>query len=84
MRLSLPLTKVSINFPGQSDTFQHQLELLLQGLPNVTTLPAAAPKTTTATRNGVAHPVRRMLAEDKLETQEIVIEPEEVQIQPNG
>ena len=63
---------------------KHQLELLLQGLPNVITLPTPETKTTTATRNGVAHPVRRMLAEDRLETQEIVIEPEEVQAQPEG
>src|ERR1035438_6989697 len=61
-----------------------QLELLLQGLPNVIMLPASEPKTTTATRNGAAHPVRRMLVEDKLETQEIVIEPAEVQSQPDG
>jgi hypothetical protein len=63
---------------------KYQLELLLQGLPNVITLPAAEPKTTTATRNGSAHPVRRILVEDKLETQEIVIEPVEVQAQPEG
>jgi len=63
---------------------KHQLELLLQGLPNVITLPATEPKTTTAARNGAAHPVRRMLVEDKLETQEIVIEPAEVQAQPDG
>jgi hypothetical protein len=63
---------------------KHQLELLLQGLPNVITLPTVEPKTTTATRNGNAHPVRRMLIEDKLETQEIVIEPAEVQAQPDG
>ncbi len=63
---------------------KHQLELLLQGLPNVITVPTAEPKTTTATRNGTAHPVRRMLAEVKLETQEIVIEPVEVQAQPEG
>ena len=63
---------------------KHQLELLLHGLPNVITLPTADPKTTTATRNGTAHPVRRMLVEDKLETQEIVIEPSEVQAQPDG
>ena len=63
---------------------KHQLELLLQGLPNVITLPAPESKTTTATRNGTAHPVRRMLVEDKLETQEIVIEPAEVQAQPEG
>ena len=63
---------------------KHQLELLLQGLSNVITLPTAETKTTTATRNGTAHPVRRMLVEDKLETQEIVIEPAEVQAQPDG
>jgi transposase len=63
---------------------KHQLELLLQGLPNVITLPAPETKTMTATRNGAAHPVRRMLVEDKLETQEIVIEPEEVQSHPEG
>jgi len=63
---------------------KRQLELLLQGLPNVITLPAAEPMTKTTTRNGNAHPVRRMLIEDKLETQEIVIEPAEVQAQPEG
>ncbi len=63
---------------------KHQLELLLQGLLNVITLPAPETKTTTATRHGAVHPVRRMLAEDKLETQEIVIEPAEVQAQPEG
>jgi hypothetical protein len=63
---------------------KHQLELLLQGLPNVITLPATETKTTTATRNGGAHPVRRMLVEDKLETQEIVIEPAEIQAQPGA
>lgn len=31
---------------------KHQLELLLQGLPNVITLPTPETKTTTATRNG--------------------------------
>jgi hypothetical protein len=39
---------------------KHQLELLLQGLPNVITLPAAEPETTTATRNGAAHPHVRL------------------------
>ena len=63
---------------------EHQLELLLQGLPNVITLPTTETKTTTSTRNGTSHPVRRMLAEDKMETQEIVIEPAEVQAQPDG
>src|SRR5664280_1862994 len=61
-----------------------QLELLLQGLPNVIALRTPEPKPAAASRSGTAHPVRRMLAEDKLETQEIVIEPEEVQAQPDG
>jgi hypothetical protein len=63
---------------------KHQLELLLQGLPNVITLPTPEAKTTTVTRNGTAHPVRRMLAEDKLETHEIVIEPAEVKPNPRA
>jgi len=63
---------------------KNQLELLLQGLPNVIVLPPPESKTPTATRHGTLHPVRRMLAEDKLETQEIVIEPAEVQAQPQG
>jgi transposase len=63
---------------------KHQLELLLQGLPNVIVLPTPEIKTTTVTRNGVAHPMRRMLVEDRLETQEIVIEPAEVQAHPDG
>ena len=63
---------------------KHQLELLLQGLPNVIALPTPEPKPTAAARSGTPHPVRRMLAEDKLETHEIVIEPEEVQAQPDG
>src|SRR5271156_6820461 len=50
---------------------KHQLELLLQGLPNVVTLPAAEPKPVVASRSGTPHPVRRILAEDKLETHEI-------------
>jgi len=61
-----------------------QLELLLQGLPNVIALPTPAPKPISTTRSGTPHPVRRMLAEDKLETQEIVLEPAEVQAQPEG
>jgi transposase len=61
-----------------------QLELLLQGLPNVIALPPPETKTTTATRHGAAHPVRRMLAEGNLETFETVLEPEEVQAQPEG
>jgi transposase len=63
---------------------RHQLELLLQGLANVVTLPTPEPKPVGTSRNGTPHPVRRMLAEDKLETHEIVIEPEEVQAQPEG
>ncbi len=63
---------------------KHQLELLLQGLPNVIALPTPEPKPASVLRLGTPHPVRRMLAEDKLETQEIVIEPAEVQAQPEG
>ena len=61
-----------------------QLELLLAGLSNVITLPAGEPKPASAPRQGNSHPVRRTLAEDKLETQEIVLEPAEVQAQPEG
>src|SRR5271168_2009889 len=63
---------------------KHQLELLLQGLPNVIALPTPETKPAAASRSGTPHPVRRMLAEDKLETHEIVIEPEEVKAQPDG
>src|ERR1700733_2482482 len=63
---------------------KHQLELLLQGLPNIVTLPMPESKLASASRPGTPHPVRRMLAEDKLETQEIVIEPAEVRAQPEG
>ena len=63
---------------------KHQLELLLQGLANVVTLPTPEPKPVATSRNGTPHPVRRMLAEDKLETHEIVIEPEEVKSHPAG
>jgi transposase len=63
---------------------KHQLELLFQGLANVVTLPTPEPKPVGTSRNGTPHPVRRMLSEDKLETYEIVIEPEEVQAQPEG
>jgi len=73
-------------FGGQRNEglVKHQLELLLQGLANVVTLPTPEPKSVGTTRNGTPHPVRRMLGEDKLETHEIVIEPEEVQAQPDG
>src|SRR5277367_3462747 len=63
---------------------KHQLELLLQGLPNVIALPTPEPKPASASRPATPHPVRRMLAEDKLETQETVNEPEEVKAQPEG
>jgi transposase len=56
---------------------RHQMELLLQGLSNVI-------KPVSVARPGGSHPVRRSLAEDKLETQEIVLEPEEVKAQPEG
>jgi len=49
------------------------MELLLQGLPNVIVLPPEESKAT-ATRTGGAHPVRRILAEDRLEPHETVIE----------
>ena len=63
---------------------KHQLELLLQGLPNVIVLPPPESKAPTASRHGAVHPVRRMLAEGKLETFETVLEPEEVQAHPSG
>jgi transposase len=63
---------------------KHQLELLLQGLPNVIALPAPEPKAVPERAPGKTHPVRRVLSEDKLETQEVVIEPEEVKAQPEG
>jgi transposase len=63
---------------------QQQMEMLLQGLPNVIALPAPESKPAPASRLGTPHPVRRMLTEDKLETHEIVIEPEEVKAQPDG
>jgi transposase len=62
---------------------RHQMELRLRGLPNVVALPTPEPKPA-ASRLGTPHPVRRMLAEDKLETHEIVIEPEEVKAKPDG
>jgi hypothetical protein len=57
---------------------------LLQDLLNVIVLPTPEPKPATVSRPGTPHPVRRMLAEDKLETQKIVIEPEEIKAQPDG
>jgi hypothetical protein len=46
-----------------------QLELLLQGLPNLIALPKPAPQPACTPRQGTPHPVRRVLAEDKLDTQ---------------
>jgi len=43
---------------------KQQLELLLQGLPNVIVLPKPEPKPAATSRPGTPHPVRRMLAED--------------------
>src|ERR1700691_2888016 len=42
---------------------KQQLELLLQGLPNVIALPVPESQTTIVTRRGAEHPMRRMLAE---------------------
>jgi transposase len=61
-----------------------QLDLLLAGWPNVVALPIPQPKPVAAVGKSHPHPVRRALAEDKLEIQEIVIEPQEVQAQPEG
>lgn len=61
-----------------------QLELLLAGLSPVIALPTSELERASVSRPGSSHPVRRTLAEDKLETLEIVIEPEEVQAQPEG
>ena len=63
---------------------KQQLELSLQGLPNVVALPPPEPRPVSTSRNGTPHPVRRVLAEDKLETHEIVIELEEVLAEPEG
>jgi transposase len=63
---------------------KQQLELLLQGTPIVIALPTPEPKPAITAHHGSRHPVRRMLAEDKLEMEEIVIEPEEVKAQPEG
>jgi regulator of replication initiation timing len=63
---------------------RRQLELLLQGLPNVVEMPVPEAKPSAAPRAGQSHPARRVLAEDRLETEEIVIEPEEVKAQPEG
>jgi transposase len=67
-----------INMEGSRNTS------CLQGLANVVTLPMPEPKPVATSRNGTPHPVRRVLAEDKLETYEVVIEPEEFLAQPEG
>ena len=73
-------------FGGQrSETLdKHQLELLLQGLPNVVAMPTPEPRPAAQRQPGKNHPVRRVLSEDKLETKEVVLEPEEVKAQPEG
>lgn len=63
---------------------KHQLELLLQGLPNVVVMPTPESKPAPQRQPGKSHPVRRVLSEDKLETKEVVLEPEEIQAQPQG
>jgi transposase len=63
---------------------QAQLELALQGLANVVELPRPTPAPGPERQAPATHPVRRVLAEDRLETQEVVIEPAEVQAQPEG
>jgi hypothetical protein len=64
-----------------------QLELLLQGLSAVIELPTSRPPAVAAVqgqRNGTPHPVRRVLADEKLETRQIIIEPAEVKAQPES
>jgi transposase/regulator of replication initiation timing len=63
---------------------KHQMELLLQGMPELVVLPEPERKAQAAQRVGSAHPARRVLAQDTLETRETVIEPEEVKAQPEG
>jgi len=62
---------------------KQQLELLLQGLPNVIVLPTPESQSTTVTRRGAEHPVRRILIEDKLETYQPV-EKLEIAVVENG
>lgn len=64
---------------------RRQLELLLQGLPALVVAPKAQASAPAKPRaNGAEHPVRRVLSEDKLETVEIVLEPEQVKAEPQG
>jgi transposase len=65
---------------------EKQLELLLQGLPVRVEVPKPAPKSkpTSAKRQGQEHPVRRALADGELDTEEVVLEPQEVQDNPEG
>ena len=61
-----------------------QLELLLQGLPE--TVEVAAPQKVPASPRPSRgeHPVRRALVEGELDTEEVVIEPQEVLENPTG
>ena len=64
---------------------KNQLELLLQGLPNVIALPPPESKTTTNFHAMVGHiPCGGCWLKDRLETLETVIEPEEVKAHPEG
>jgi len=66
---------------------KHQMELLLQGLPALIELPrvqAAPAAQLSRNPESIRGPARRVLAEDKLETRQVVIEPEEVKAQPEG
>ena len=62
-----------------------QMELLMQGLPTLVVLEQAQKKPHHDSRPGPSsRPMRRVLQEDKLATVEIVLEPEEVKVQPEG
>src|SRR5689334_5257907 len=63
------------------------MELLLQGLPSVIELPTAAARPSAVPRrssDSASHPARRVLADERLETRETVLEPAEVKAQPEG
>jgi regulator of replication initiation timing len=61
-----------------------QMELLLQGLPALVVLSKAQTQPGPQRLKPSTHPVRRVLAEDKLPTIEIVLEPDEVKVEPQG
>jgi transposase len=64
---------------------RQQLELLLQGLSKLVVVEQRQPRAAAPRRvNGQGHPVRRVLQEDKLPTVEIVLEPEQVKVEPQG